>query len=78
MTDPLCATIAASIQSVCTLTAIADQSGNIELQNPKPGLRGNIGQNTIEMPGSWTLDTSLVKRISISETKKFRSRRTRT
>jgi hypothetical protein len=71
VTDPQCATIAASIQSICTLTAIADQSNNIILQNPKPGTRGNLGQNTIEMPGSWTLDSSIVKRFKIDETKRL-------
>ncbi|PYS36435.1 MAG: hypothetical protein DMG14_24410 [Acidobacteria bacterium] len=72
--DPQCSTIVASLQSACTLTAVADQSGNIILQNPKPGTRGNLGQNVIELAGIWSLDTSLAKRIKISETKRLQFR----
>jgi hypothetical protein len=68
--DPQCAAIEASLRSACTLTAIADASGNIILQNPKPGTRGNLGQNVIEMPGTWSLDTSMGKSFKISESKK--------
>jgi hypothetical protein len=35
--NPQCSQIAASLQSICTLSAIADSSGKIVLQNPKPG-----------------------------------------
>ena len=35
--DPQCGKIAASLQAICTLTAIANSSGNIVLQNPSPG-----------------------------------------
>ena len=39
----------------CTLNAIADaQTGQVLLRNPAPGTRGNLGQNTIELPSSWT------------------------
>jgi hypothetical protein len=71
--DPQCSRIAPILQTanpnLCTLTAIADSAGNIVLQNPLPGTRGNLGQNVIEGPGTWSLDTSMGKRIRISETK---------
>jgi hypothetical protein len=76
--DPQCSRIAPVLQtanpSLCTLTAIADASGNIVLQNPLPGTRGNLGQNVIEGPGTWSLDTSMGKSIKISETKKLNFR----
>jgi hypothetical protein len=68
--DPQCLTIAFSLQNACTLSAVADQNENIILQNPKPGTRGNLGQNVIELAGMWTFDTSLAKRIKISENEK--------
>jgi hypothetical protein len=76
VTDPQCARIAPSLQSanLCTLGAIADSSGNIVLQNPLPGNRGNLGQNVIELPGSWSLDTSMSKAFRISETKRLQFR----
>jgi hypothetical protein len=77
VTDPQCVTINATVPSlagVCTLTAVADQNGNIVLQNPKPGTRGNLGQNVIEMPGVWTLDMSMAKRIKITESKRMQIR----
>jgi hypothetical protein len=67
VTDPQCSQIAASLKSLCTLSAIADSSGNIVLQNPKPGTRGNLGQNVIENPGTWTLNTSMSKAFRIRE-----------
>jgi hypothetical protein len=73
VTDPQCAVIAASIRSVCTLSAITD-GGTIVLQNPKPGARGNLGQNVIENPGTWTFDSSLGKRFKITESKAFNVR----
>jgi hypothetical protein len=63
--------VAGSIRSLCTLTAIADSSNNIVLQNPLPGKRGTLGQNSIEMPGMWTFDAGFGKRFRIDETKGF-------
>ena len=60
-----------SIRSLCTLSAIRDTSGNIILQNPLPGNRGTLGQNAIEMPGTWTFDAGFGKRFRIDETKGF-------
>ena len=72
--DPQCLTIAPSLQNACTLSAVADQNENIILQNPRPGTRGTLGQNVIELAGLWTFDTSLAKRIKISETKRLQFR----
>ena len=72
--DPQCGRIVSSLQSLCTLNAIADQSGNIVLQNPQPGTRGNLGLNTIEWPGTWSLDTSMSKSFQIKESKRLQFR----
>ena len=69
--DPQCSAIAGSLRSACTLSAIADASGKVVLQNPQPGTRGNLGQNVIAQPGIWTLDGSLGKRFKITESKAF-------
>ena len=69
ITDPQCSAIAVSLRSVCTLGAITDASGNVVLQNPQPGVRGNLGQNVIEMAGTWTFDGSFGKRFTITESK---------
>ena len=68
--DPQCGAVAAELKSLCTLQAVADAgSGQILLQNPKPGTRGSLGQNTIEVPGSWSFDGSMSKSVRISESK---------
>ncbi|HEY2380503.1 MAG TPA: TonB-dependent receptor [Terriglobia bacterium] len=72
--DPQCSSIASSLQSLCTLTAVANSSGTVVLQNPKPGTRGNLGQNVIENPGMWTLNTSMSKAFKIRESKTLRFR----
>ena len=74
VTDPQCRNIAASLQSLCTLNAIADNSGNIVLQNPLPGTRGTLGQSVIEVPGVWGLDTAMSKAFQIREGKLLRFR----
>ena len=50
--DPQCGAIDPSLKPFCTLQAVADKSGNIILQNPQPGTRGNVGLNTIEGGGN--------------------------
>jgi len=65
--DPQCSTIAASLKLICTLTAIRNSSGQIVLQNPLPGTRGNLGQNVIENPGMWSLNTSMSKSFRVKE-----------
>jgi len=72
--DPQCAAVAAGLQSACTLNAVADSSGNIVLKNPLPGARGNLGQNVIELAGTWTLDSAMSKEFKISETKRLQLR----
>jgi hypothetical protein len=72
--DPQCARVAANLRSLCTLDAIADASGNIVLQNPLPGTRGSLGQNVLEMPGTWTLDAAIRKSFRISESKRLEFR----
>src|SRR6185503_11037928 len=61
--------------SLCTLQAIADaKTGQILLQNPKPGTRGTLGQNVIEGPGQWRFDAALRKEFKIGETKALQVR----
>jgi hypothetical protein len=74
VTDPQCSTITSTLQSLCTLSAIADASGNIVLQNPRPGTRGNLGQKVIELPGMWSLDGAISKSFAISENRRFQIR----
>jgi hypothetical protein len=59
---------------VCTLSAVADSSGRILLQNPLPGRRGTLGQRTITGPGTWSLDGSLSKTFRVSESKQVQIR----
>jgi hypothetical protein len=74
--DPQCGRIATSLQTanLCTLNAIADASGNIVLQNPLPGTRGNLGQNIMELAGTWSFDGGIAKAFRISETKRLQVR----
>jgi hypothetical protein len=72
--DPQCSRIAASLQNVCTLNAVADSSGNVVLQNPRPGTRGNLGLRAIELPGLWSLDTAMTKGFRIGESRRLRIR----
>jgi hypothetical protein len=74
VSDPQCAGIATTLRSVCTLSAIADSSGNIVLQNARPGTRGSLGQNAIETPGSWSLDATISKAFRISESRRLQFR----
>jgi hypothetical protein len=67
VTDPQCGSIDVSLRNFCTLRAVADASGNIILQNPQPGTRGNVGLNTIEGAGVWTADMALSKQFRIRE-----------
>jgi hypothetical protein len=74
VSDPQCAAVATSVRSLCTLNAIADASGHVVLQNPLPGRRGTLGQNVIEMPGTWTFDGSFGKRFKLTESKALQVR----
>jgi len=72
--DPQCLSIAANLRALCTLSAVADSSGKVVLQNPQPGTRGNLGQNVIELPGLRTIDGSVSKSFKLRETKNLRFR----
>ena len=63
-----------SLNSFCTLRAIADANGNIVLQNPLPGTRGNFGFNRIYGLGSWNADMAISKAITITEGKSLQFR----
>ena len=70
--DPQCGNVtsAQNLQAACTLNAIADSnSGQILLQNPLPGTRGNLALNSLEGPGRWRFDASASKKIRLGETK---------
>jgi hypothetical protein len=60
--------------TTCPMHAIADSSGQIVLQNPRPGHRGTLGQRSVMGPGSWTLDSSLSKNFRITESKQVQIR----
>jgi hypothetical protein len=84
--DPQCAGVAdidaggLSLRQRCNngLSALAvvnpDGTQTLVLQNVQPGTRGNLGANTMEGPGRWTLDGSLAKGFQIDETKKVQVR----
>jgi hypothetical protein len=73
--DPQCGTVAAELKSYCTIQAITDaKSGQIVLQNPKPGTRGTLGRQTLEFPGFWNFDAALSKTVKISESKSLQVR----
>jgi hypothetical protein len=85
--DPQCATVTTkasgagqTLQGRCnsllTAVAIANSDGTQTLvfQNPQPGTRGNLGTNTIEGPGMWTLDASMSKAFVIDERRKVQIR----
>jgi hypothetical protein len=68
--DPQCLAIAQSLQSSCTLNAIADATtGQILIQNAQPGKRGNAGLRAIEGPGLWRFDSNLTKSFKVAEGK---------
>jgi hypothetical protein len=72
--DPQCLNssyVAPTLQTLCTLNAIRDASGQVVLQTPLPGTRGTLGRNTIEGLGTWTADMAIEKRLRVTETKSF-------
>jgi len=73
--DPQCGAVGADLKPYCTLQAVADvKTGQILLQNPKPGTRGSLGQQTMELPGQWSFDAAMSKLIRIQESKSFEVR----
>jgi hypothetical protein len=69
VTDPGCVTIAASLRSFCTNTALADSGGNIVLRNAAPGQLGSLGLRSVEGPGSWDFDANIQKSFRVAEAK---------
>jgi hypothetical protein len=67
VSDPQCLAIDPSLRAFCTLSAVADKSGNIILRNPQPGTRGNVGLNTIEAAGIWNADMAVSKSFRLTE-----------
>ena len=76
--DPQCATVTPSQNlnggavARCTLQALAriTPSGNqIVLQNPQPGIRGNLGRNVFRDPALFRFDANIQKQFAISESK---------
>jgi hypothetical protein len=75
VSDPQCAEVVLSIRAFCSLQAIRNAStGEIVLQNPRPGSRGTAGRQTLELPGQWSFDAAVSKtfRITESMTAQFR------
>src|SRR5262245_51689534 len=72
--DPQCLNsnyVALSLQTLCTLNAISNSSGQVVLQTPLPGTRGTLGRNSIEGLGTWTADMAIEKRIQVAESRSF-------
>ena len=68
VSDPQCAEVPASIRTFCSLQAIQNsQTGEIVLQNPRPGNRGTAGLRTLELPGQWSFDAAMSKTFRITE-----------
>src|SRR5262249_14402988 len=75
VSDPQCAAVASELKSLCTLQAVSNaQTGQILLQNPKPGTRGSLGLATMELPGLWSFDASMSKSVHVSESKTLQIR----
>jgi hypothetical protein len=73
--DPQCATVATSLRNFCTLQAVTDtRTGAILFQNPKPGTRGNVGRQTMSLPGDWSFDAAMSKVLRVTESKSFQIR----
>jgi hypothetical protein len=73
--DPQCATLATTLQGLCTLNAITDAKTNqILLQNAKPGTVPTMGLGSVFGPGRWRFDMNLSKSIKLSESKSLQIR----
>jgi VCBS repeat-containing protein len=72
--DPQCAAVGVDLKSLCTLQAVTDSSGNIVLQNPRPGTRGSLGLASLNLAGNWSFDASMSKSLRVAETKTLQFR----
>jgi hypothetical protein len=57
-----------------TVNATRTRSGVIVLQNPLPGTRGTLGQNTVRTIGSYALDANISKQFRLTESKSIQIR----
>jgi len=74
-TDAMGTNLTADPTSYCTLDALADAAtGQILLQNARPGTRGTLGTNTFQTRGVWTFDGNVSKTFQISESKSVQVR----
>jgi hypothetical protein len=75
VSDLMGTNLTADPTSYCTLDALADAStGQILLQNAKPGKLGTLGTNTFQTRGVWTLDGNVSKTFRIAESKSLQVR----
>jgi hypothetical protein len=58
--------VATSLQTLCTLNALFDSSGNLVFRTPRPGERGNFRDQVVG-PGDWDLDMAISKRVRLNE-----------
>jgi hypothetical protein len=66
---------ARTVNNQCTILALQDnKTGNIVLQQARPGTLGNLGQNTIRGVGNWSLDGNIGKTFRITESKSLQIR----
>jgi len=67
--DPAAANLTSqqALSGASALKAIADKSGKIVAVNPEPGTVGSLSQTYFEGPGSFRLDTNVIKRVRIRE-----------
>ena len=73
--DPQCAALAANLQALCTLNAIADaHTGQILLQNAQPGTVPTMGITSVVGPGRWRFDANISKAIRLTESKSLQFR----
>jgi hypothetical protein len=64
-----------SFNQLCTNDALANAStGQILLQNARPGQRGTYGVRTISRPGVWNFDASMSKTFQLTESKSLQVR----
>jgi hypothetical protein len=74
-TDAMGTNLTGDPTSYCTLNALTDAAtGQILLQNAKPGKRCTLGSNTFQTRGVWTFDGTVSKTFQISESKSVQLR----
>jgi hypothetical protein len=57
-----------------SMVLASGRTAQIVLQHPQPGMKGNLGNNTIIGPGSWRFDANLGKTFKITESKSLQIR----